>query len=371
VLLRPLRKVDHAAVANEEASQTAFGVRPYLTAAASGLLKIEAMFDRAKQARKHKGPHVLYHYTTWEAAESIIASQKFRATAHNCTNDPGELTSADATILEAFRAAHARATGMTARLIRLFLESYEHSRISSSRRCYLICFSQTRDDPHQWSEYGGRGTGVCLGLRLFEIPSPKVPELASQFMPVQYLESDWRSKFDEWLDAFVEVFSMGADTEHNWRLALDSLTVTTTAWALTAKLPKWEPEQEVRMILLVREGAEVQPSEEIRSDGTVKRYLTVPVTSLRKMPVVEIIVGPNCDPATGRERAIRMLQAAGYHDAASKVRNSSCSLTRDLIDSGPATVRAISMSAISSDSPGADRPRLTPLSPERMVASNR
>jgi len=290
-------------------------------------LNIESMFDRAKHARRPKGPRVLYHYTTWEAAESIIASQRFRATAHSCTNDPGELTSVDATILDAFAAAHARATGMTARLLQLFLKTYEHSRISASPRCYLICFSQTRDDGYQWGEYGVCGTGVCLGLRLFDIPEPKIPALASLFMPVQYLESEWRSKFDGWLDSFVDVFSLGNDTEHNWRLALDSLTVTTTAWALTAKVPKWEPEQEVRMIFLVREGASVQPTEEIRSDGTVKCYLTVPVTALRRMPVVEIIVGPNCNPATGRERAIRMLDAAGYHDAESKVVVSNCSHT--------------------------------------------
>ena len=51
--------------------------------APSGGLKIESMFDRAKQARRRLGHgRVLYHYTNWEAAESIIASQRFRATAH-------------------------------------------------------------------------------------------------------------------------------------------------------------------------------------------------------------------------------------------------------------------------------------------------
>jgi hypothetical protein len=73
-----------------------------------GELTIEGMFDRAKLARRRLGARVLYHYTTWEAAENIIATQRFRATAHNCTNDPAELQSADATIIEAFEAAYAR-----------------------------------------------------------------------------------------------------------------------------------------------------------------------------------------------------------------------------------------------------------------------
>jgi hypothetical protein len=140
-------------------------------------------------------------------------------------------------------------------------------------------------------------------------------------MPVQYRQSEWRSKFDNWFDAFIEAFSAATDTERNWRIALDALTVTTTAWALTAKLPKWEREQEVRMIFLVREdaAAPVRPTEEVRADGTLKRYLTVPVTALRRMPIVEVIAGPNNDPATAQERAIRMLQGAGYPAAEAKV----------------------------------------------------
>jgi hypothetical protein len=213
---------------------------------------------------------------------------------------------------------------MTARLLRLFSGTYEHSRIGALPRCYLICFSEMRDDPNQWREYGAHGSGVCLGLRLFEILEPRTPALASLFMPVQYLESAWRSKFDEWLDAFIGVFSPGDDTEHNWRLAMDSLTVTTSAWALTARLPRWEPEHEVRMIFPVREGAAGEPTAEIRPDGSVKRYLTVPVTTLRRMPVVELIVGPNNDPTVARERAIRKLERAGYRDPSSKVVESDC-----------------------------------------------
>src|SRR5436309_1080786 len=83
---------------------------------AFGDLKIEAMFDRAKGARPLRSAPLLSHYTNWEAAENIIASQKFRATGHNSTNDPAELASADATILEAINAALTLATGIPRRL---------------------------------------------------------------------------------------------------------------------------------------------------------------------------------------------------------------------------------------------------------------
>jgi hypothetical protein len=105
--------------------------------------------------------------------------------------------------------------------------------------------------------------------------------------------------------------------------------VTTSAWALTAKSPTWEPEQEVRMIFLVREGGSVQPTEEFRPDGTLRRYLPVPVTALRRMPVVEIIVGPNNNPVEARERAVEMLRRAGYPHPESKIVTSTAALDCD------------------------------------------
>src|SRR3954471_20939746 len=111
-------------------------------------LTIEGMFNRAKLVRRRRQREVLlYHYTTVEAAESIVASQRFHATAHDCTNDREELTSADATIIDALSAAVERASGFTAKVLRSYRDSYESDRIGASSRTYLVCFSLTRDDP--------------------------------------------------------------------------------------------------------------------------------------------------------------------------------------------------------------------------------
>src|SRR5438876_2951846 len=128
-------------------------------------LRIEASFDRASYGTGLVGPPCLYHYTSWEAAEQIIRSQRFWATAHDCTNDREELEYADATIIAAAASAEIRTSGLSRRLIRLFRKSYSSTRISASRRTYLVCFSRHRDDPDQWKEYGQNGAGVCLGFR--------------------------------------------------------------------------------------------------------------------------------------------------------------------------------------------------------------
>jgi hypothetical protein len=291
-----------------------------------GDLTIESTFDRAHAGTGLKGPEVLYHYTSWQAAESIVGSQKFWATAHDSTNDPAELVTADATMLDAFRSALSHASGMTAEVLRLFLDRYEQLRLSASARCYLVCFSERRDDLHQWREYGQRGDGVCLGLRLFRIPEPRVAELTSAFMPVEYREVEWRRKFGAWLDEFMRIMSTAEATDRTRQLALDTLAVNTAAFALTVKMPKWEAEHEVRMVFLVRKTATVEPLGAKRVDGTIRRYLSVPVTNLKRMPIVEITVGPGNDPREGSERAREILDRAGYRDPDSRIVFSSVDL---------------------------------------------
>jgi hypothetical protein len=63
-------------------------------------------------------PEVLYHCTSVEGAESLISSQRFRATAHDCTHDVADLPSVESTILDALAAAQQRTRGRTAQILR-------------------------------------------------------------------------------------------------------------------------------------------------------------------------------------------------------------------------------------------------------------
>src|SRR2546428_4307826 len=108
-------------------------------------------------------PSILYHYTTWTGAEGILSSQRFWATAHDCTNDPAELVSANDAILGAVADLRASCTGYIAKVMRGFEASYEDKHISKSGLIYLACFSAARDDANQWRRYGDQGRGVCLG----------------------------------------------------------------------------------------------------------------------------------------------------------------------------------------------------------------
>jgi hypothetical protein len=65
--------------------------RPRIPERLRGDLKIESFFDRASYGTGIVAPPLLYHYTSWEAAEQIVRSQRFWATARDCTNDREEL----------------------------------------------------------------------------------------------------------------------------------------------------------------------------------------------------------------------------------------------------------------------------------------
>lgn len=271
---------------------------------------------------------MLYHYTTWEAAESILRSRRFRASAHDCTNDPDELATADAMILEAVGLARQTAKGVVAkRVLGLFHEHYAAIRLGASRRAYLVCFSAAHDDARQWLRYGAGGAGVCLGVRLLSTPTPRINGVATAIMPVEYGEAIVRGKVDAWIERYTQIMEDAADNEHNWRLALRALEVSSGAWALGCKHVKWESEQETRMIFLAREGTRINPTVETRPNGTIKRYCTVPVTTLSRIPIDEFMIGPNQDVAGGCHRALKLLEEIGYPHAADKVRVSSSDLS--------------------------------------------
>lgn len=281
--------------------------------------RFEGLLDRSHFGTGIRGPRVLYHYTSWEAAENILQTQRFWATAHDCTNDREELTYADHTIVTIAEAFKTSATGLGRRALVSFIDSYPQNRISASRTLYLVCFSQKRDDPDQWRDYGAQGTGVCLGIRLFGIPEPNILGVATGILPVEYGDARLRERLTAWHTAFTPRLEEAPDIAHNLGVSIAALQATATAWAVTTKAPRWASEEEVRMIFLPREGRVVVNAERQRPDGTIARYLEVPVTRLPRMPVEEFIIGPNQDASIGTKRAAELLAKKKYRYPDSRV----------------------------------------------------
>lgn len=91
--------------------------------------RYDADLDRiVYESFRAEPPDVLYHYTTWAGAEAILSSKQFRFTAHDCTNDPAELISADLIVVEVASALRAEATNSIAKLLDLLLTDYSRAK---------------------------------------------------------------------------------------------------------------------------------------------------------------------------------------------------------------------------------------------------
>jgi DUF2971 family protein len=257
-------------------------------------------------------PKILYHYTTWEGAEGIISSQRFWATAHDCTNDEAELVTADSIIIETVRELRRNAVHAAAAVLDSFLRNYSKEQVTRVMPIYLACFSILRDDSEQWRRYGDNGRGVCLGLRMLNEPKSQGPDLGDGLVKVDYSEASWRENVRENIRLVCSFLSYRNATPVGRRLALSALYRVAAFTSIMAKQPAWEVEREFRHVTTIHPDSKVQPSER-QSGGKTVRYLPVTVRDNgKRIAFAEIITGPNQDAANAHERLRLLLEQRGY-----------------------------------------------------------
>jgi hypothetical protein len=256
---------------------------------------------------------VLYHYTSMSGALKILGSQKFWATAHDCTNDRGELVSADATVLEIAQSFRHTASGLTARALDAFLRDYDAEAIARIRTAYLSCFSIARDDEGQWRRYGDEGKGVCLGLRVINEPGPQSRKVFSRLFEVTYSEDSLRKWFT---DTFVKVCATLAaypPSDQNTRSALATLRGLAALASITTKTSDWKSEKEVRHVTMDRLEPGVKPDVRMSADNKEIRYLPVSLRANGKLIALdEIIIGAKQDFGEARKQFENLLASKGY-----------------------------------------------------------
>lgn len=274
------------------------------------------MFDRPVtdtiKIPPSEAPKVLYHYTTWAGADGIISSQRFWATAHNCTNDRAELLAADSIIIDTVRDLRRNAAHPTADVLDLFLQNYATEQVTLVIPVYLTCFSILRDDREQWRRYGDDGRGVCLGLRMLNEPKFHGQETGAGLVKVDYSEESWRKNIKEHMGKVCSLLSYRHASTTYQQLALSALYRIAAFASIMAKQPAWEVEKEFRHVTVVNPDAGDQ-SRERQSGGKTIRYLPVELRDNEKrIAFAEIITGPNQDAANGHERLKLLLEQRGY-----------------------------------------------------------
>lgn len=257
---------------------------------------------------------VLYHYTSTSSALKILETQNFWATAHDCTNDSGELVSANAAIFEIAQAHRQNAKGLAARVLDLFLHEYNAESIAKVRTAYLSCFSIARNDANQWQRYGGSGKGICLGVRVINEREPESRELFSRLLKVIYSDESLREWFSDTLGKICSALTRYLPSDQNAKVALAMLRGIAAFASITCKTSEWSSEQEVRHVTMDRLEPGVKPDVRI-SAGKAIRYLPVSLRGAGKLIALdEIIVGAKQDFDDVRKQFEAVLASKGYVD---------------------------------------------------------
>ena len=257
-------------------------------------------------------PPVLYHYTNWSAAEGILRSKEFWATAHNSTNDDAELQSADQIIMEVAGRLRSGARGSMVTVLELFLEEYSEAAVAKIMTVYLASFSAARDAREQWLKYADEGRGICLGLRVVTEKVPTSPHLGSGLLKVDYSEASWRTTIDEHFRKVASLIDEVKLKRIDLHMPLSALFQIAGFLSMSAKAEKWAPEREYRHVTILHPDARLKPRERV-SDGKAILYLPVVLRAPgKRIALAEVIIGPNQNVEEASLRITKLLAEASY-----------------------------------------------------------
>jgi hypothetical protein len=233
--------------------------------------------DQLVRERVQISPYpALYHYTSLSNALAILKSQQFWSTAHDYTNDPAELVTANSVVVDEARILREiYTTGTPAKVLDTFIEHYPSSGLGQKRTIFLSCFSVARDDLSQWKEYGDCGRGICLGIRVLEEPGPTNPDTVSALVEVEYSEAALREWLAESFEQICSVLARGVSSRHNEEEGLSAFYRIAAFASIRAKHAGWKSEQEVRHVTFARRETDVKPRERISAAGKIIRYLPI------------------------------------------------------------------------------------------------
>jgi hypothetical protein len=117
----------------------------------------------AKLNEKEAPTQPLFHYTNEQALFGIIGSNKFWFTSIYHMDDDAELSFGFGVSHGLLSAAMEREDVHTKTFLKPLVEDYKFEKIKARFEFYSASFGQ-KDDPKQWADYAGGGSGIALGL---------------------------------------------------------------------------------------------------------------------------------------------------------------------------------------------------------------
>ena len=279
----------------------------------------------------------LYHYTTWEGLKGIITGQKIWFTHYEHLNDDTELEFG-------MRQAKAILAEIGARVPQLKIfcdwtaDLFSSENLRRTLQFYIASFSRNRDDLHQWERYGDHGRGFAIGLapKLFAAVENLHPQpLENDFVSgVSYGDDAARSQHRAAIENIAEIVletvtrkaQAMVDINRGMpffdEMARNLLASELIFYSLMVKEAKWEPEQEVRLVICgqIEKLAPYVNSRWREGDPTPVPYIEKNSPLHDVGAITEVIIGPAAPPDA--EKFVLSLLTSFHSDPSSIIRRS-------------------------------------------------
>lgn len=275
----------------------------------------------------------LYHYTDLNGLIGIIESQCLWATNINFLNDKKELIYAVDLVKDV---AKSISNEQNKEIVDLVIEHIEQR---ANRKTFVTCFSKNGDLLGQWRAYANNGNGVSIGFDSMSWASDLCPRPHSNH--IQYNENYQKEYIKTMLESFIS-FMEGYKDEIEWTLThsyeeVSALLIIDMINSFTQhfKHPSFKDEDEYRFLLEEnlaignkKRGYEVlfrtnnkmiipyikfeNMYHKFYKDLSEDSPMPTMFDEQKRLPIKEIIIGPNLDFEVVKEGISFLLDKNGY-----------------------------------------------------------
>lgn len=275
---------------------------------------------------------VLYHYTTRNGLEGILAGGGLRANHRSTMNDTGEFKYAKDLIYEtldriALRRDLPRIAQSLVEFTRRNLDIFLKDTIEVSS-AYCACLTFHADDSRHWTKYADDGKGYAIGIDLLRYMYSVTARVENGeplflFAPVTYDVRRQRDLATRLVEAGVNDMRYYAETGSYTQTELTQLrnriTLEINAYLLVLvdflKSPKYADEKEMRLIPDPVSGTfEARGVQHFVRNGTRIPYVFIdlrsPITT--RIPLFEIRIGPRASFAEELDYIEDLLDKLNY-----------------------------------------------------------
>ena len=247
----------------------------------------------------------LFHYTSEKAFESIIATEQFWFSSIYHMDDKEELNFGFDVCGSVLRSFFERADKIVKLFIEPLISTGFREEIRSIVEFYSISFG-TRNDPEQWSRYGGNSKGVAIGLtpNFFRLTAPEDPKPEEKVFVgrVAYGEKAAKARHQRVVQSVTDFIKReyrlgsipnGETAQALFRRLTAEMYVEVLWNCVTTKSANWKRQNETRLLVLNRIK---DPQLPVHSDRG-RPYVKIPEPTL-KQSLSEILLGPDAERDT-------------------------------------------------------------------------